>query len=68
MNLRTHRLGSGLSQTELAIASAVPRYVISLAEHAAILPPREIQERIASALGASVKQLFGPTPDEPAES
>jgi len=56
--LRNKRTEAGLSQTELALASGVPRYAICLAENAIRLPDREQQALLAETLNVKISLLF----------
>jgi transcriptional regulator with XRE-family HTH domain len=66
-HIRRFRQDAHLSQTELSLASRVPRYVISLAEHLGVLPSSDHQIKIAHALAQSVAKLFPPKDHDPAK-
>ncbi len=56
--LRFWRIERGLSQMELAALSAVPRYIIQVAEQGLRLPEKNHQEALASSLGVQMVDLF----------
>ena len=62
--LRTARLAAGLSLSELADQAGVSRTTVHLLDRDRHSPSLGTAQRLATALGTSVDQLFPPTGDD----
>ena len=57
--LREFRTQLGLSQTGLTVLSGIAQSTLSAIETGRLIPYRHQREKIAKALGVSVREVFG---------